>query len=129
MKALSLPSWHQWFNYSIAGVNNSELAEIVLDHMEQMLSFRYRRKLIPIGEYQKQKFQIEMHRIQIKETEEIFKMKEQSRPDRLWTLAYACTPNLDLTERDPYGYNAMILEAARKAYEGDTNGNQSGRRN
>ena len=129
LKALSLPSWHQWFNYSLPGVNSSELAEILLGDMEEMLSLRHRKKLIPTGEYQRQEFQIGMYRMQIREIEKIFKMKEQSRSDRLWTLAYACTPNQDLTERDPYGYNAMILEAARKAYEGDTNGNRSGRRN
>jgi len=107
-EALSLPSWHQWFNYTFKDTKSKPF-EIILHDLESMVTFRHRNRLISTADFLFQKFQIGLYRYSANEVDKIYTLRDETeRCDRLWSLAYACSPEQNWTTDDPYGYRHSV---------------------
>jgi len=119
IKGLSMPSWHQRFNYETKLLSKDLLVDLIYKSAEFVVDRREKYRLLDPHEIFIQRLQLNVDRAIKEEVDRIMKLKDKMRKRLLKALKNAADSILLYSKptADPYGYGKLMQEVLHETYE------------
>lgn len=86
VQALSLPSWHQWFNYETVNLDRRSIVELILESLERAIALREKYGIYDRLTALRERLRVRISGIATREVDRIMLLDERTRASELAAL-------------------------------------------